>query len=86
MNCIEKVAIVWVITILLALLLALSMLFIGGCSEPLKERDTIKPEVIDYRARWMALAIFAKQHFETDKSIKWIAADLSLAAYRMGIE
>ena len=54
------------------------------------ERIPITPiaeEPIDYRARWMALALFVQNHFDTsDKTVKEIAADLSLAAYYAGID
>jgi len=64
------------------------LVLVGGRSNPNNRRNIIKPEPtkIEYSARWKALAIFVKQHFETDKSINWIAADLSRAAYDLGIE
>jgi len=51
---------------------------VSGCSP--------KPVKIDPNARWKALAPFVKRQFKTEKSVEEIAADLSLAAYNLGLK
>lgn len=55
-----------------------------SCSCLSKKQKPSLPQIYrakDNRALWLTIAPFVKNHFKTDKSIEWIAADLALAEY-----
>ena len=55
-----------------------SLIALGGK----KTGVTTRPKPIDNKERWIGLAPFVKRHFDTgNKTLKEIAADLSLAEY-----
>ena len=87
-NLLCTIWLVWKAILFRMKLLIICLMLIVGCSQNNINKVISKPEsrIIDYRDRWKALAPFIKIHFDTDKSVEWIAADLSLAAYNLGIE
>ena len=64
----------------------LIIICLAGCRSTAVQTQPA-PESTDYNSRWKALAPHIKKHFDTgDKTVEEIAADLSLAAYKLGIE
>ena len=62
------------------ILLVLVLIVLTGCSQP--ELEKTKPLSVDNRELWIALAPFVQKHFDKgNKTLKEIAADLSLAEY-----
>jgi len=54
---------------------------LAGCNWFEDKRVVVKPEPIDIRDRWKALAPFIKRHFKTDMTVKEIAAELAYQEY-----
>ena len=68
------------------LIITLISLLLTGCSFEDK-RVVVKPEPVDNRDRWLALAPYIKEHFDTgDKTIDEIAFELAYAEYKMSLE
>ena len=59
---------------------------ISGCVWFADNRVVEKPEPVDNRDRWKALAPFIKNHFQTDMTLKEIAAELAYQEYLLSIE
>ena len=71
--------------VLLPLFLSI-ILTISGCSWFADNRIVEKPEPVDNRDRWKALAPFVKKHFKTDMTVEEIAAELALQEYLLNKE
>ena len=54
---------------------------LSGCSWFADKRVVVKPEPVDNRDRWKALAPFIKKHFKTDMTVEEIAAELAYQEY-----
>ena len=53
----------------------------SGCSWFADNRVVVKPELVDNRDKWKALAPFVKKHFTTDMTVDEIAAELYYQEY-----
>ncbi len=68
------------------LIIILISLLLTGCSFEDK-RVVVKPEPVDNIDRWLALAPYIKEHFDTgDKTLDEIAIMLAWAEYKLSLE
>jgi len=56
---------------------------VAGCAWFADKRVIVKPEPVDNRDKWKALAPFIKNHFQTDMTVEEIAAELAYQEYLM---
>ena len=67
------------------LLLIMLCVILTGCSWCADKRVVVKPEPVDIRDRWKALAPFVKNYFETDMSVaeiaRWLEAEYARQEY-----
>ena len=68
-------------------ILIITLLLLSGCSWFEDKRIVVKPEPVDNKDRWMVLAPYIKEHFDTgDMTIEEIAFELAYAEYNMSLE
>lgn len=68
------------------LIIILISLLLTGCSFEDK-RVVVKPEPVDNRDRWLVLAPYIKEYFDTgDMTVEEIAAELAWAEYKLSLE
>ncbi len=69
------------------LIITLISLLLTGCSLFEDKRIVVKPEPVDNRDRWLVLAPYIKEHFDTgDMTIEEIAFELAYAEYKLSLE
>lgn len=68
-------------------ILIILLLLLSGCAWFEDKRIVVKPEPVDNRDRWLVLAPYIKEHFDTgDMTVEEIAAELAWAEYKLSLE